>query len=153
MPRCDWCGTDPLYVNYHDFEWGVPEYCSRALWEKLVLDGFQAGLSWLTILKKSRQILYLTKELCHRDCHCRHHPDNCGHHCHLHPRFQAQEEEPQHYRIKYLQWSLHKHCLFSQQLKQEELTQLYTNTAYSYSSLSRRILLNPIPTLPILIAA
>ena len=52
MPRCDWCGTDPLYVNYHDFEWGVPEYCSRALWEKLVLDGFQAGLSWLTILKK-----------------------------------------------------------------------------------------------------
>jgi DNA-3-methyladenine glycosylase I len=50
--RCDWCGTDPLYVTYHDTEWGVPEYDSRALWEKLVLDGFQAGLSWITILKK-----------------------------------------------------------------------------------------------------
>ncbi|KKL21991.1 hypothetical protein LCGC14_2439890, partial [marine sediment metagenome] len=43
--RCDWCGTDPLYVEYHDTEWGVPERDSRALWEKLVLDGFQAGLS------------------------------------------------------------------------------------------------------------
>ena len=50
--RCDWCGSLPIYVNYHDQEWGVPEYDSRALWEKLVLDGFQAGLSWLTILKK-----------------------------------------------------------------------------------------------------
>lgn len=50
--RCDWCGTDPLYVAYHDEEWGVPEYDSRALWEKLVLDGFQAGLSWITILRK-----------------------------------------------------------------------------------------------------
>ncbi|MBR9862990.1 MAG: DNA-3-methyladenine glycosylase I [Rhodobacteraceae bacterium] len=50
--RCDWCGSLPIYVNYHDEEWGVPEYDSRALWEKLVLDGFQAGLSWLTILKK-----------------------------------------------------------------------------------------------------
>ncbi|WP_422075125.1 DNA-3-methyladenine glycosylase I [Tranquillimonas rosea] len=50
--RCDWCGTDPLYVAYHDHEWGVPEFDSRALWEKLVLDGFQAGLSWLTILRK-----------------------------------------------------------------------------------------------------
>jgi DNA-3-methyladenine glycosylase I len=50
--RCDWCGSLPIYVNYHDEEWGVPEYGSRALWEKLVLDGFQAGLSWLTILKK-----------------------------------------------------------------------------------------------------
>ncbi|MBJ3761348.1 DNA-3-methyladenine glycosylase I [Maribius pontilimi] len=50
--RCDWCGDDPLYVAYHDTEWGVPEYDSRALWEKLVLDGFQAGLSWITILKK-----------------------------------------------------------------------------------------------------
>ena len=50
--RCAWCGTDPLYVAYHDDEWGVPEYDPRALWEKLVLDGFQAGLSWITILRK-----------------------------------------------------------------------------------------------------
>ncbi|MEE9387348.1 MAG: DNA-3-methyladenine glycosylase I [Paracoccaceae bacterium] len=50
--RCDWCGDDPLYVAYHDEEWGVPEYDSRALFEKLILDGFQAGLSWITILKK-----------------------------------------------------------------------------------------------------
>jgi DNA-3-methyladenine glycosylase I len=50
--RCPWCGTDPLYVSYHDTEWGVPEWDSRALWEKLVLDGFQAGLSWITILRK-----------------------------------------------------------------------------------------------------
>lgn len=52
MARCTWCGSDPLYVAYHDEEWGVPEYDSRALWEKLVLDGFQAGLSWITILRK-----------------------------------------------------------------------------------------------------
>lgn len=50
--RCGWCGDLPIYVEYHDTEWGVPEPDSRALWEKLVLDGFQAGLSWLTILKK-----------------------------------------------------------------------------------------------------
>ncbi|MBD3679704.1 MAG: DNA-3-methyladenine glycosylase I [Rhodobacteraceae bacterium] len=50
--RCDWCGSDPLYVDYHDTEWGVPEYDSRALWEKLILDGFQAGLAWITILRK-----------------------------------------------------------------------------------------------------
>ncbi len=50
--RCKWCGTEPIYVNYHDTDWGVPEYNSRALWEKLILDGFQAGLSWITILKK-----------------------------------------------------------------------------------------------------
>ncbi|TRW99267.1 DNA-3-methyladenine glycosylase I [Paracoccus sp. M683] len=50
--RCPWCGTDPLYVAYHDEEWGVPERDPRALWEKLVLDGFQAGLSWITILRK-----------------------------------------------------------------------------------------------------
>ncbi len=50
--RCPWCGTDPLYIHYHDTEWGVPERDSRALWEKLILDGFQAGLSWITILKK-----------------------------------------------------------------------------------------------------
>ena len=50
--RCGWCGDLPIYVEYHDTEWGVPERDGRALWEKLVLDGFQAGLSWLTILKK-----------------------------------------------------------------------------------------------------
>ena len=50
--RCLWCGDDPLYVAYHDLEWGVPEWDSRALWEKLILDGFQAGLSWITILRK-----------------------------------------------------------------------------------------------------
>jgi DNA-3-methyladenine glycosylase I len=50
--RCWWPGTDPLYVQYHDTDWGVPETDSRALFEKLVLDGFQAGLSWITILRK-----------------------------------------------------------------------------------------------------
>ncbi|OAN80541.1 DNA-3-methyladenine glycosylase [Sulfitobacter sp. EhC04] len=52
MQRCGWAGTDPVYIAYHDREWGVPEYDSRALWEKLILDGFQAGLSWITILRK-----------------------------------------------------------------------------------------------------
>lgn len=53
LPRCAWPGTtDQLYLAYHDEEWGVPEYDSRALWEKLVLDGFQAGLAWITILRK-----------------------------------------------------------------------------------------------------
>ncbi|MBV9510745.1 MAG: DNA-3-methyladenine glycosylase I [Caulobacteraceae bacterium] len=52
--RCQWRGMagDPLYEAYHDQEWGVPERDSRALWEKLVLDGFQAGLAWITILRK-----------------------------------------------------------------------------------------------------
>ena len=52
--RCGWRGLagDPVYEAYHDTEWGVPEYDSRALWEKLVLDGFQAGLAWITILRK-----------------------------------------------------------------------------------------------------
>ena len=50
--RCPWCGSDPVYVAYHDTEWGVAERGSRALWEKLVLDGFQAGLAWITILRK-----------------------------------------------------------------------------------------------------
>ncbi len=50
--RCWWCGTDPIYVDYHDTEWGVPVTDDRALFEKLVLDGFQAGLSWITILRK-----------------------------------------------------------------------------------------------------
>ena len=50
--RCPWPGEDPLYVAYHDEEWGVPERDDRALFEKLLLDGFQAGLSWITILRK-----------------------------------------------------------------------------------------------------
>jgi DNA-3-methyladenine glycosylase I len=52
LVRCPWPKQDPLYVAYHDHEWGVPEYDDRALFEKLVLDGFQAGLSWITILRK-----------------------------------------------------------------------------------------------------
>ncbi len=52
LVRCSWPGQDPFYVAYHDEEWGVPEYDDRALYEKLVLDGFQAGLSWITILRK-----------------------------------------------------------------------------------------------------
>ena len=50
--RCGWAGPEQIYVDYHDTEWGVPEHDARALWEKLILDGFQAGLSWITILKK-----------------------------------------------------------------------------------------------------
>jgi len=50
--RCAWPGEDPFYRAYHDDEWGVPEYDDRALYEKLILDGFQAGLSWITILRK-----------------------------------------------------------------------------------------------------
>jgi DNA-3-methyladenine glycosylase I len=52
LQRCAWAASDPLMAAYHDAEWGVPEYDSRALWEKLMLDGFQAGLSWRTILAK-----------------------------------------------------------------------------------------------------
>src|ERR1700733_7702118 len=50
--RCAWAGSDPLYQAYHDEEWGGRGYDARALWEKLVLDGFQAGLAWITILRK-----------------------------------------------------------------------------------------------------
>ena len=50
--RCDWCEGNPLYVRYHDEEWGVPIFASRPLFERLVLEGMQAGLSWLTILLK-----------------------------------------------------------------------------------------------------
>lgn len=50
--RCAWADNDALMRAYHDEEWGVPEYDSRALWEKIILDGFQAGLSWITILRK-----------------------------------------------------------------------------------------------------
>ncbi|QSV47316.1 DNA-3-methyladenine glycosylase I [Geobacter benzoatilyticus] len=50
--RCGWCGTDPLYIAYHDEEWGVPVHDDRHLFEMLILEGAQAGLSWLTILRK-----------------------------------------------------------------------------------------------------
>jgi DNA-3-methyladenine glycosylase I len=52
LPRCPWCGDDPLYVGYHDDEWGVPVHDDRKLFEFLTLEGAQAGLSWITILKK-----------------------------------------------------------------------------------------------------
>jgi DNA-3-methyladenine glycosylase I len=52
--RCQWSESDPLYIRYHDEEWGVPEYDEQALFAKLLLDGAQAGLSWLTILKKRK---------------------------------------------------------------------------------------------------
>jgi len=52
LPRCSWAQNDPLYRAYHDEEWGVPQHDSRALWEMLMLEGFQAGLSWITILRK-----------------------------------------------------------------------------------------------------
>lgn len=52
IQRCGWCGEDPLYVAYHDEEWGVPQHDDRRLFEKLVLEGAQAGLSWITILRK-----------------------------------------------------------------------------------------------------
>jgi DNA-3-methyladenine glycosylase I len=52
MKRCGWVTDEPLYLDYHDREWGVPEWDDRALWEKLILDGFQAGLAWITILRK-----------------------------------------------------------------------------------------------------
>lgn len=52
LDRCEWCGNDPLYVEYHDQEWGVPVHDDRQLFEMLILEGAQAGLNWLTILKK-----------------------------------------------------------------------------------------------------
>lgn len=52
MERCPWCGTDPLYRAYHDQEWGVPEHDERRLFEFLLLEGAQAGLSWITVLRK-----------------------------------------------------------------------------------------------------
>ncbi|RZK72356.1 MAG: DNA-3-methyladenine glycosylase I, partial [Pedobacter sp.] len=50
--RCNWCGTDPLYVKYHDEEWGKPVYDDKTLFEFLILEGAQAGLSWITILRR-----------------------------------------------------------------------------------------------------
>lgn len=52
ISRCSWCGSDPLYQQYHDEEWGVPTFDDRLLFEFLILEGAQAGLSWITILKK-----------------------------------------------------------------------------------------------------
>ena len=52
LVRCDWCGEDPLYQAYHDYEWGVPLYDRQKLFEFLVLEGAQAGLSWITVLRK-----------------------------------------------------------------------------------------------------
>lgn len=52
MTRCSWAGDDPLYIDYHDTEWGVPEASDQILFEKILLEGFQAGLSWITILRK-----------------------------------------------------------------------------------------------------
>lgn len=52
LSRCDWCGVDPLYVAYHDHEWGVPVWDDQRLFEFLILEGAQAGLSWITILRK-----------------------------------------------------------------------------------------------------
>jgi len=52
MARCDWAGDDPLYVEYHDLEWGVPVYDDRKLFEFILLEGAQAGLSWITVLRK-----------------------------------------------------------------------------------------------------
>ena len=57
ITRCGWVGQDPIYLAYHDAEWGVPVWDDRALFVKLILDGFQAGLSWLTILKKRENFL------------------------------------------------------------------------------------------------
>lgn len=58
MERCPWCGVDPLYVAYHDMEWGVPCVDERTLFEFLVLEGAQAGLSWITILRKRENYRY-----------------------------------------------------------------------------------------------
>ncbi len=52
LERCAWCGIDPLYVSYHDHEWGIPLHDDRRLFEMLILEGAQAGLNWLTILRK-----------------------------------------------------------------------------------------------------
>ena len=61
MPRCSWCNHDPLYIAYHDAEWGVPQRDARALFEMIILEGAQAGLSWITVLKKReryREVLF-----------------------------------------------------------------------------------------------
>ena len=50
--RCEWCSNDPIYIDYHDYEWGVSLHDERRLFEMLILEGVQAGLSWITVLKK-----------------------------------------------------------------------------------------------------
>jgi DNA-3-methyladenine glycosylase I len=62
LTRCPWPKLDPLYIAYHDDEWGVPELDDRALYEKLMLDGFQAGLSWITILRKRENFRHAFSE-------------------------------------------------------------------------------------------
>ena len=61
MPRCAWCSDDPLYIDYHDNEWGVPTRDPQVLFEFLILEAFQAGLSWITVLRKReryREVLF-----------------------------------------------------------------------------------------------
>lgn len=62
LPRCHWCGDDPLYRAYHDTEWGVPLYDDNKLFEFLILEGFQAGLSWITILRKREAFRHAFKD-------------------------------------------------------------------------------------------
>jgi DNA-3-methyladenine glycosylase I len=57
LVRCAWVGSDPLYIAYHDEEWGIPCHDDRALFERLLLEGFQAGLSWITILRKRQNFI------------------------------------------------------------------------------------------------
>ncbi len=57
LKRCEWCGDDPLYIKYHDEEWGIPVHDERKLFEMLILEGAQAGLSWITILRKRENYL------------------------------------------------------------------------------------------------
>lgn len=72
--RCDWCGDDPLYQLYHDTEWGVPDFNDQHLFEMLILEGVQAGLSWITVLKKRRHYLQVfdqfdAKKIAQYDAH------------------------------------------------------------------------------------
>lgn len=62
VKRCQWCGEDPLYVRYHDDEWGVPVHDDRALFEFLILEGAQAGLSWITVLRKRERYREVLEE-------------------------------------------------------------------------------------------
>jgi len=62
--RCSWCGNDPLYISYHDEEWGVPVHDDRLLFEFLVLEGAQAGLSWITVLKR-RGFSFVGSTICY----------------------------------------------------------------------------------------
>jgi DNA-3-methyladenine glycosylase I len=63
LKRCNWAGTDELYLNYHDREWGLPLHDERRLFEMLILEGAQAGLSWSIILKNGKIIAWLSRNL------------------------------------------------------------------------------------------